>query len=193
MEDKTLKMDSAKLFVAFRSDNLGEVTYTKCKELLWFFDKYAINTVGSREYMRYLQDQPAHTLLDRLTVSDIAYTVLVYENSEPVWNEMFNNRHSASYDKTAVPLYHSKRGTKLKEYTDGWTSEGCKYFDELKDIVKGWKTNEVFWAALKEHWREYAAENHKYVQVRKKKYGDEDHDCIEEEVEVEMLELSDEE
>ena len=94
--------------------------------------------------MKFLQAKPADTLLDRLTVSDIAYTILVYKNLEPVWDESFHHMHQGTYDKTAVPLYHSKKGGKLKEYTDKWTVDRCKYFTELKDMVSSWKKNETF-------------------------------------------------
>ena len=193
MEDNLFPMESKKLFVKFRSEDLGEIEYDECKELLRFFDKYVFHTVGSRELLKYLEAKPGDTLLDRLTVSDIAYTFLVYESSEPVWDESFRNRHSGGYDKTAIPLYHCKRGTKLKEYTDGWTAKGCEYFAELKAMVLGWKKNDAFWSSVKKHWMEYAKENHKWIQVGKKTGDDNSEDFDDREVEVEMLDLSDEE
>lgn len=126
-------------------------------------------------------------------MSDIAYTFLVYESSEPVWDENFRHRHALAFDKTAVPLYHSKRGTKLKEYTDGWTGKGCEYFVELKSMVAGWKKNDAFWGSLQTHWRAYAKENHKWIQVGSKSDEVGEDGLDPEDVEVEMLDLSDDE
>ena len=137
LEDNLFKMESKKLLVKFCLEDLGEIEYEDCEGLLRFFDKYAYHTVGSRELTKYLQAKPAATLLDRLTVSDIAYTFLVYESSEPVWDENFRHMHDLPFEKTAVPLHHSKRGTKLKEYTDRWTVKGYEYFLELKAIILG--------------------------------------------------------
>ncbi len=77
-------------------------------------------------------------------MSHIAYTFLVYESSEPVWDKNFRHRHDLLFKKTALPLHHSKRGTKLKEYTDGWTVKGGEYFLALKAMILGWKKNDAF-------------------------------------------------
>ncbi len=78
------------------------------------------------------------TLLDKLTSSDIAYTILIYENSKEVWDEEIHIKlTSKSKDevkkasRTAKPKYHKGRGQRFKCYDDGWTMEGVTYYKEL--------------------------------------------------------------
>jgi hypothetical protein len=69
------------------------------------------------------------TFLDKVTASDIAYTILVYENTKEVWEEDLQikarsmtdeERHNAMHHKK--PMYHVGRGTHLKRFGDGLTN-----------------------------------------------------------------------
>jgi hypothetical protein len=71
------------------------------------------------------------TFLDKLTASDIAYTILVYENTKEVWEEEVQimaryktdkERCNAAHHKN--PKYHVGRGKHLKRFEDGWTDNG---------------------------------------------------------------------
>ena len=49
---------------------------------MYFLDKYATVMVGgARSMTKYYKNYNGNTLLDRLTTSDIAYSVLVYESA----------------------------------------------------------------------------------------------------------------
>ena len=43
--------------------------------------------VGNHHFSQWSKANRSKTLLDRVTPSDIAYTILVYENSKEVWEE----------------------------------------------------------------------------------------------------------
>jgi len=57
-------------------------------------------------------------LLDKLTVSDIAYSLLVYKSAHDVWHEEIMKAKTCAtaeekqmFEHTAVNKYHVKRGT----------------------------------------------------------------------------------
>ena len=114
------------------------------------------------------------TLLDKLTASDIAYTVLVYENTFAVWDENRAWKEMAQADrdanpKVAVQKYFKKSGSKNKKYQNGWTKEGTDYYDSLVVEFRALAANGVIWDVLKDHWRQYSKEHSKY-------YDDDDDD-----------------
>ncbi len=94
-----------------------------------------------------------------MTASDIAYTILVYENTKEVWEEglkikaSYKNdeeRHNAMHHKKSK--YHVGRGKHLKRFDDGWTDDGQEYYQELLMIFKELKSNDV-WNILQDHWK----------------------------------------
>ncbi len=65
-----------------------KLAYGNAKLFLYFLDKYATVMVGgARSMTKYYKNHIGNTLLDRLTPSDIAYSVLVYENLYDMWKE----------------------------------------------------------------------------------------------------------
>ena len=52
-----------------------------------FFDKYVGHALGNHYFMQWSKSNRTKTFLDKVTASDIAYTILVYENSNEVWIE----------------------------------------------------------------------------------------------------------
>ncbi len=78
-----------------------------------------------------------------MTASNIAYTILVYENSKEVWEEEWHIKKSISDDiqrKQATrhkkSKYHEGREKQLKRYGDGLTNVGREYYQELLDTFK---------------------------------------------------------
>ena len=134
---------------------------------LRFLDKYVSCVPGQRDISKFYKENPRMTLLDKLTPSDIAYTVLVYENTFEVWDETrewkkMNVVEQRNTPKVAVQKYFKKSGSKNKKYRDGWTSEGEKYYatlvKEFTDLMK----NKVVWDCLRGHWKTYSRENSRY-------------------------------
>ncbi len=62
-------------------------TYDQAEHFLQFLDKYVSHAIGSHLFLQWRKSNRTKTFLDRVTASDIAYTILVYENSKEVWEE----------------------------------------------------------------------------------------------------------
>ncbi len=63
-------------------------SYNEAEPLLYFLDKYATIVVGGTRAMgKYYKQNRGKSLLDKLTVSDIVYSLLVYESLHDVWKE----------------------------------------------------------------------------------------------------------
>ena len=134
---------------------------------LRFLDKYVSCVPGLREISKFYKENPRMTLLDKLTASDIAYTVLVYENTFAVWDEnrAWKGMTRADRDanpKVAVQKYFKKSGSKNKKYQNGWTKAGIDYYDSLVVEFKALAANGAIWDVLKDHWRQYSKEHSKY-------------------------------
>ena len=118
---------------------------------------------------KYYKNNRGKTLLDKLTVSDIAYSLLVYENSVKVWKEEMDKVKTCTtaeekklYQSNAKNKYHVKRGARIPLYQDGWTNEGQEYYKDMCAEILAIKNNERLWATLKVHWATYTKKYHKY-------------------------------
>jgi hypothetical protein len=159
------------------SDNIGKIyintrgwtsypqdskpTYDQAEHFLRFLDKYVSHAVGNHYFLQWSKSNRSKTCLDKVTASDIAYTILVYENTKEVWEEYLKikansrtdeKRHNAMHHK--APKYHVGRGKHLKRFGDGWTDNGQKYHQELLRIFKEFKSSDV-WNTLQDHWKLY--------------------------------------
>ena len=65
----------------------SDLTYEDASPLLHFLDKYATGLIGYRTLALFYKLNRDKTLLDKLTSNDIAYSILLYENSTLVWKE----------------------------------------------------------------------------------------------------------
>ena len=65
------------------------ITYEENFEILTIMDFYVSKLVGARDLKSWSVKNPEKTLLDKMTASDIAYAILVYENGIDVWMERF--------------------------------------------------------------------------------------------------------
>ena len=176
---KTNKMfvydnDNEQLFSEQRCWVKNKVTtpnYADTEGLLYFFDKYTTIVIGRlRAVTKYYKQNRGKSLLDKLSISDIAYSIFVYESAHEVWKEevvkastCVTAEERKSFEHTAVNKYHVKRGTRLPVYQDGWTNEGYEYFKQLCRDVEAIKKNEQLWATLKIHWTMYSKRYHSTV------------------------------
>jgi len=113
----------------------------------------------------------------------------VYKNTVNVWDEIMQHRGKDN-PRTATQLYHAKRGTKLREFSDGWTKEGREYYGLLVAMVKSWRSDEIFWETLQERWREYERNNHSSISVRTQAAMEADDDVEQDDEEVEMMDFT---
>jgi hypothetical protein len=98
---------------------------------------------------------------------DIAYTILVYENSKDVWEEELLIKAHAKMDEERKnaeqrhnPRYHEGRGKRLQRYGDGWTEEGRKYYKELLTTFQDLKSSEFWNESLQGYWNKYQIRNY---------------------------------
>ncbi len=126
-----------------------------------FLDKYVSHAVGNHYFLHFLQWSKLNkskTFLDKVTASDIAYTILVNENTKvEAWEEDLQikasyktdeERHNAKHHKKTK--YHVGRGKRLKRFGGGWTDNGPEYYQELLRIFKEFKSSDV-WITLQDH------------------------------------------
>jgi hypothetical protein len=73
-------------------------TYGQAEHFLQFLDKYDSRAIGSHLFLQWSKSNCTKTFLDRVTASNIAYTILVYENSKEVWGEEWHIKKSISDD-----------------------------------------------------------------------------------------------
>jgi hypothetical protein len=140
-----------------------KLLYGDAEPFLFFLDNYATVMVGgARSMTKYYKNHIGNTLLDRLTPSDIAYSVLVYENSYDMWKEEILKcetcqtvQEKQKFKHTASQKYHVKRGTKITLFQDGWTQEGRTYFSSLCQEFDALKRSNKIWSLLQDHWKIY--------------------------------------
>jgi hypothetical protein len=96
-----------------------------------------------------------------VTASDVAYTILVYENTKEVWEKDLKIKASYKNDEERCnamhhkkPKYHVGRGKRLKGFGNGWTDNGREYYQELLMIFKELKSSDV-WNTLQDNWKLY--------------------------------------
>ncbi len=83
---------TGKVFVKIRELNSNHqdtrnLSYADVEHFLRFIDKYVSRAVGNNTYARWKKLHQTKTLLDKISALDIAYIILVYENSKDVWEE----------------------------------------------------------------------------------------------------------
>jgi hypothetical protein len=106
-------------------------TYDQAEHLLRFLDKYVSHAVGNHYFLQWSKSNRSQNFLDKVTASDIAYTILVYENTKEVWEEDLQIKASSRTDKERCNAMHHKknkyhvgRGKHLKRFGDGWIDNG---------------------------------------------------------------------
>ena len=118
------------------------------------------------------------SLLDKITPSDLAYALLVYNSYQPTWSaapadvddeeeEEEDESHASSSSpnskkrkkmvRAVSPYCHTK---KLKLYENAWTDEGMEFYKKMLAGMKGLKNNDRVWGIWKESWDEYISHKH---------------------------------
>jgi hypothetical protein len=118
-----------------------------------------------------------------VAASDIAYTILVYENTKEVWEEDLQikasyktdkERHNATHHKK--PKYHAGRGKHLKRFKNGWTDNGQENYQELLIIFKELISNDV-WNTLQDHWKLYQKKHYARDDDQVEKLRESEEEC----------------
>ena len=82
---------NGKILITFISltQNTITITYEDNLEFLTFMNFYVSKLARARELKSWSVKNPGKTLLDKMTASDIAYSILCYENGIDVWMERY--------------------------------------------------------------------------------------------------------
>lgn len=168
------------------------------EDFMRFLDKYVSHAVGNHHFMQWSKSNRTKTFLDKVTASDIAYTILVYENSKEVWKEELQIRATSRTDderRTATrvkkPRYHEGRGKRLKRYGDGWTEDGREYYQLLLGIFKNLKSSDA-WNTLQDYWKMYQKKHYnKGNDVQDVEGGVHDKECDESDEEDWRIDVED--
>jgi hypothetical protein len=83
-------------------------TYDQAEHFLWFLDKYVSHAVGNHYFLQWRKFNRSKTFLDKVTASDIAYTILVYKNTKEVWEEDLQIKASSRTDEERQNAMHHK-------------------------------------------------------------------------------------
>jgi hypothetical protein len=84
-------------------------TYDQAEHFLWLLDKYGSHAVGNHYFLQWIKSNRSKTFLDKVTASDIAYTMLVYENTKKVWEEDLQIKASSRTDEEMHNAMHHKK------------------------------------------------------------------------------------
>ncbi len=105
-------------------------------------------------------------MLDKVTASDIAYSIIVYKNTKDVWEESLQIKANYKIPDERCkaqchqkPKYHEGHGKRLKRFGDGWTKQGREYNKELCVIFKNLRAHDC-WSELQVHWKIYQKKNY---------------------------------
>lgn len=144
---------------------------------------YAFQVYGKNEIKGWLKANKEKSVLDHVTASDLAFTVLVYENYHPKWiNDIETERVMEQHqndtgekdepddatvgqkrknrsDSSAGPqLKYTKPANVRHKYLEsGWNDEGFRRFKELQQSFHTLMIDDQAWQACKETWDDYVS------------------------------------
>jgi hypothetical protein len=81
-------------------------THDQAEHFLRSLDKYVRNAVGNHYFLQWSESNRSKTFLNKVTASDIAYTILVYENTKEVWEEDLKIKASYKNDEEMPNAMH---------------------------------------------------------------------------------------
>jgi hypothetical protein len=118
-----------------------------------------------------------------VTASDIANTILVYENTKEVWEKDLQIKASYKTDEerhnTMHHLYlkyHVGMGKHLKRFDNGWKDNGQEYYQELLMIFKELKSSDV-WNTFQDHWKLYQQKHYTRDDSQVEEFGEPEKEC----------------
>jgi hypothetical protein len=80
-------------------------TYDQAEHFLWFLHKYVSHAVGYHYFLQWSKLNRS-ILLYKVTASEIAYTILVYENTKEEWEEDLQIKASSRPDEERCNAMH---------------------------------------------------------------------------------------
>ena len=116
-----------------------------------FATTYTSYLVGKRTLIKHLKHNKGASIFDKITPSDEAFAVLVFENNKEVWDEQHEEemkKRSAAMDDEAAPFDDAATGPDRKKprwtaaqsgcknvlFQTNWDQEGKERFNALQKI-----------------------------------------------------------
>jgi hypothetical protein len=84
-------------------------TYDQAEHFLWFLDRYVSHAVGNHYFLQWSILNRSKPFLDKVTASDIAYTILVYANTKEVWEKDVQIKARYKNDEEKCNATHHKK------------------------------------------------------------------------------------
>jgi hypothetical protein len=146
-------------------------------ELIYHYVPEIYGKTKLKQWMKANQDK---SLLDKITSSDLAYALLVYNTYYPTRSapaadddddeegredesqatsspNRTNTKKRKKMVRAVSPYCHTK---KLELYENAWTDEGMKFYKKMLKGMKELKNNDQVWGIWKESWDEYISRKH---------------------------------
>ncbi len=140
-------------------------------KIFHFLAKFVSCLYRTHTIAKWMSKKEDSSFFDMITMSDIAYTIAVVENSYEYWDQCFEVKKLSNKDQEAyvksdeytkkLPLFTSPAGRQRKYCGSGWSEEGIEFFNNIwmqwKAISKENRCD--VWTLLEEDWVEHAEEN----------------------------------
>ena len=129
-----------------------------------FMDKYVSGLYGSRSIINWITKNKGKHFLDMVTMSDIAYTVAVIENSYAAWDEEHEidnaGERQEAYQrpqKTVKTKFTNRVGKKRQCNMSGWSADGIQFYNKVRDSWRALSQDQsdATWSKLEEEWAAY--------------------------------------
>jgi hypothetical protein len=126
-------------------------------------DKYVSGLYGSRSIIKWITKNKGKYFLDMVTMSDIAYTVAVIENSYEAWDEEHEIQNAGEGEEPEVyqrpqkmvkTKFTNRVGKKRQCNMSGWSTDGIQFFNRVRE---SWRdlSKDSTWTMLEEEWAAY--------------------------------------
>ena len=133
-----------------------------------FMDKYVSGLYGSRSIITWITKNKGKHFLDMVTMSDIAYTVAVIENSYEAWDEEHGIENAGEGQEQEEGLYRRPQKTVRTKFTNrlgkkrqcnmsGWSADGIQFYTKVRDTWRALSQDpgNTTWRMLEEEWATY--------------------------------------
>ena len=152
------------------TDPKRDMTSDETSNIFYFIVECVVKTYGTKKISSYIERNVDSTVLDMITVSDIAYSVVVIENSGDVWEqqeylktcdaeelEEYKNpdklepEEKEMYQKK-TPKYTQRKGRRAGYLSSGWNNAGRHRYREIMARWRELYADEGWYSAWTEEW-----------------------------------------
>jgi len=175
-EENTLQLDRDLSFLVDIPTRLSEeTTVDELNAVYRFVTMIVSKLLGVRSIKKWMRNNKGKSVLDMITMSDIAYTLTLIENNREKWNQIYDisrmtpeeqekwkkagklPKEQRAHYVRKEPRFTSKKGNKASYKLPGINDEGKKYYEKQLNAWKALATDKTSWDMLQEGWNEYNA------------------------------------